>query len=90
MFTNDCTTRHQRISFTRVLVEMDITIYLSDRVLIEDEWGNEFKQEVTYDWRPGFCKKCSMLGHDCFVPIRRTKTVESKRPEPKQIWVPKK
>lgn len=43
------TTRQQRMSFARVLVEMDVTVLLPDHVCIEDVNGREFKQHVVYD-----------------------------------------
>ncbi|XP_021847403.1 uncharacterized protein [Spinacia oleracea] len=82
---DDCTTRQQRVSFARLLVEMDVTANLPDHVWIEDVNGNEFKQQVVYDWKPSYCKKCQMPGHNCdTVPVRKVPPVV------KKVWVPKK
>ncbi|XP_056697419.1 uncharacterized protein [Spinacia oleracea] len=82
---DDCTTRQQRVSFARLLVEMDVTANLPDHVWIEDINGTEFKQQVVYDWKPSYCKQCQMPGHNCdAVPVRK------EPPVVKKVWVPKK
>ncbi|XP_021754907.1 uncharacterized protein LOC110720205 [Chenopodium quinoa] len=89
LFADDCTTRQQRVSFARVLVEMDVTMTLPDHVWIEDELGVEFKQAIVYDWKPSYCAKCSMPGHDCSFLGKPVQKPVTKQPT-KQIWVPKK
>ncbi|XP_021860851.1 uncharacterized protein [Spinacia oleracea] len=50
LFADECTTRQDRVSLARVLIEMDITSPLPDHVWIEDSNGEVFKKAVTYDW----------------------------------------
>lgn len=63
--SDECTTKQMRISFARLLVEMDITSTLPDHIWIEDANGKPFKQVVLYDWKPAFCKNCNVAGHNC-------------------------
>ncbi|XP_056695221.1 uncharacterized protein [Spinacia oleracea] len=82
---DECTTRQDRVSFARVLVEMDITTTLPDHVWVEDAYGTMFKQEVKYDWKPAYCKKCNMAGHDC---DKIAKVAPLLKPN-KKVWVAK-
>ncbi|XP_021837529.1 uncharacterized protein [Spinacia oleracea] len=85
LFADGCTTRQERVSFARVLIEMDVTNPLPDHVWIEDTTGKAFKQPVSYDWKPQFCKPCNVVGHDC-DKIQKAKPV---KPAVKKVWVPK-
>lgn len=64
MFADECTSKGLRISFARVLVEIDVTQDLPKEVMVEDPNGRYFKQRVMYEWLPPYCKKCSMLRHN--------------------------
>ncbi|XP_056690045.1 uncharacterized protein [Spinacia oleracea] len=64
---------------------MDSTSPLPDCVWIEDSKGGMFKQAVTYDWLPQYCKVCCTAGHDC---TKKTKPPVPK-PVAKKVWVPK-
>ncbi|XP_070057683.1 uncharacterized protein [Nicotiana tomentosiformis] len=48
-YADDCTTRINRISYARVLIEIDITKELSDKIVVRNPNGKSFEQEVTYD-----------------------------------------
>ncbi|XP_056688098.1 uncharacterized protein [Spinacia oleracea] len=85
LFADGCTTRQERVSFARVLIEMDVTNPLPDHVWIEDTTGKAFKKPVLYDWKPQFCKPCNIVGHDC-DKIQKAKPV---KPAVKKVWVPK-
>lgn len=43
LFADECTTRQDRVSFSRVLIEMDITTTLPEHVWIEDASRRVFK-----------------------------------------------
>ncbi|XP_070035901.1 uncharacterized protein [Nicotiana tomentosiformis] len=58
IYVDDCTTRIDRISYARVLIEIDITKELPDKTVVRDPNGRSFEQEVTYDWRPIHCNTC--------------------------------
>lgn len=84
---DECTTRQLRISFARVLVDIDVTKPLPKAIWIQDPNGNQVEQTVRYEWTPPFCKTCNKVGHDCLSK----KKPEQPRPKQqgKQQWVPK-
>ncbi|XP_060211716.1 uncharacterized protein LOC132639275 [Lycium barbarum] len=65
LYTDECTTAIERISYARVLVETDITRPLPNTVQVLDPNGKIFDQAVLYDWKPMYCGVCFQLGHDC-------------------------
>lgn len=54
---DECTTQQNRISYARMLVEVDITKPLIYKIQIEGEKGLEIQQQVYYEWVPIFCQK---------------------------------
>ncbi|XP_048489882.1 uncharacterized protein LOC125491854 [Beta vulgaris subsp. vulgaris] len=63
IYADECTTKQLRISFARILVEMDVTVTVPHEINIADSEGVTFKQKVVYDWLPQFCQKCQKVGH---------------------------
>lgn len=53
--TNECTAIKLRISYARVLVEVDITKLVKTSVSIKDHSGKEWDQKVEYEWTPYYC-----------------------------------
>lgn len=53
---DECTTRQPRISFARLLIEMDVTKELPKSIAIQDPTGTIITQEVVYDWLPHFAR----------------------------------
>lgn len=51
LFTDECTTSKLRVSYARILVEIDITRKLRDSITINDIDGKKLKQSVVYDWK---------------------------------------
>lgn len=48
IYVDECTIQSSRISFARILVEVDITRYLSHSTKVKDPTGKLFDQEVWY------------------------------------------
>lgn len=65
MYADECTTRMERISYARLLVEMDVTIPLPNSIKVMDTQGKVFEEQIWYDWRPQQCATCCLIGHDC-------------------------
>ena len=65
---------------------MDVTVTLPDYVYIEAAHGKEFKHSVTYDWKPSYCHKCQMSGHDCAAVVHRQVQAKKKDPPVKKVW----
>ncbi|XP_060212233.1 uncharacterized protein LOC132639857 [Lycium barbarum] len=65
MFVDECTAKDTRVSFARMLIEVNITKPLPDKIPVVEPSGRIFSQAVTYEWRPMFCEKCQTIGHKC-------------------------
>ncbi|XP_059285472.1 uncharacterized protein LOC132038977 [Lycium ferocissimum] len=66
----------ERISYARVLTEMDVTVPLPNVVQVLDPNGANFDQEIRYEWKPQYCTTCQ-IGH-----MRQVKQAEPKQREP--------
>ncbi|XP_070007969.1 uncharacterized protein [Nicotiana sylvestris] len=60
LYADECTSNASRISYARVLIEMDISKKLPKCIKIQYPSGKEFEQMVEYDWVLQYCKKCLM------------------------------
>ncbi|XP_058752249.1 uncharacterized protein LOC131625409 [Vicia villosa] len=69
--TDEFTTSKLRVSYARVLVEVDITQKLLEEIVIKDKEGNVVIQKVEYEWRPNLCEKCQAVGHNCEFKIKK-------------------
>ncbi|XP_019225431.1 PREDICTED: uncharacterized protein LOC109207009 [Nicotiana attenuata] len=76
LYADECTSNASRISYARVLIEMDISKELPKCIKIQDPSGKEFEQMVEYDWVPQYCRKCLMVGHDCERDQGRAETTK--------------
>ncbi|XP_010667082.1 uncharacterized protein LOC104884178 [Beta vulgaris subsp. vulgaris] len=86
LFADECTTHQQRITFARLLVEVDVTKDLPKSVSIEDGSGRVIEQTIHFEWAPCCCLKCGTIVHD----YSKKKVVQGKEgPKPIQRWVPK-
>ncbi|XP_058763744.1 uncharacterized protein LOC131637172 [Vicia villosa] len=65
LFINECTVGKLRVSYARLLVEVDVTQKLCEEVTIKDHEGKIRQQKVEYEWRPKFCERCQRVGHVC-------------------------
>ncbi|KAG4969263.1 hypothetical protein JHK82_034972 [Glycine max] len=65
LMTDECIAQKLRVSYARILVEVDITQKLVEEITISDRTGGKIKQIVEYEWKPEFCEKCQKAGHQC-------------------------
>lgn len=63
LYVDECTTKVDRISFARVLIEMDVARELPKKIKVKDPNGRTFEQSVQYEWVPEYCSKCMQIGH---------------------------
>ncbi|XP_058755867.1 uncharacterized protein LOC131628790 [Vicia villosa] len=93
LVTDECTANRLRVSYARILVEIDITQAPIDEITIKDSEGNRMKQPVEYEWRPKFCHRCQKVGHNCETRqpqgTKQWKPKEAKQPEQQEIVVKK-
>jgi hypothetical protein len=76
LMTDECTANKLRVSYARILVEVDITHKLIEEIPIKTQ-GGQIKQLVEYEWKPKFCDKCQKVGHNCATLVK------------KKVWQPK-
>ncbi|XP_058753872.1 uncharacterized protein LOC131627051 [Vicia villosa] len=81
LMTDECTARKLRVSYAKVLIEVDVTVELKEEIMIRDGNSGKISQRVEYEWRPPFCAKCNKVGHTC-----KNKVEIPMKP----IWKPKK
>lgn len=82
---DECTSHQSRISYARMLVEVDITKPLVYKIPITGENGLELLQQVYYEWVPLFCQKCQKVGHMCREKAQGTRVQEQAQKQ----WIPK-
>ncbi|KAK6782204.1 hypothetical protein RDI58_020000 [Solanum bulbocastanum] len=58
-----------RISFARILVEVDVTRPLPKTIKIHDPKERAMEKQIWYDWKPVFCQKCLKVGHSCVTKL---------------------
>jgi hypothetical protein len=80
LMTDECTANRYRISYARILVEIDVTQELITEITITNEKGDKMQQQVEYEWRPPYCSKCHRFGHKC---------EEKQQKNPTKKWIPK-
>ncbi|XP_058774908.1 uncharacterized protein LOC131649171 [Vicia villosa] len=51
LVTDECTANMLRVSYARILVEMDITKELPEEITIRDKDGNKLQQAIEYEWK---------------------------------------
>ncbi|XP_070056687.1 uncharacterized protein [Nicotiana tomentosiformis] len=78
-----------RITYAKVLIEMDITKELPRAIKVTHPKGREFMQEIVYDWVPEFCHTCMQVGHICKKEEQPTQKIKPKQQKQKQEWQPK-
>lgn len=50
LFTDECTARKLRVTYARVMIEIDVTKELRKSIPIKDNKGRKFAQTVEYEW----------------------------------------
>lgn len=79
--TDSMTAAKARISYARVLVDVDTIKELVEVISFKGPDGQLKTQEVVYEWLPCKCSRCGLWGHklkDCKKAVQQ-----------KQIWVKK-
>ncbi|XP_058782915.1 uncharacterized protein LOC131657547 [Vicia villosa] len=71
LVTDECTTNKLRVSYARILVEVDTTREMIKEIAIKDCEGRIMKQPVEYEWKPLFCDRCQSIGHKCKDFVKR-------------------
>lgn len=86
MMTDKCTTTKLRVSYAKVLIEVDITREMKDYIVIKDPKGNKIMQQVEYEWKPPLCTTCQKVGREC---KKKVKLGRKQQELSKQVWMEK-
>ncbi|XP_060212210.1 uncharacterized protein LOC132639819 [Lycium barbarum] len=90
--TDRLTAEEGRLSYARILVEVDVTQPLPEQLTIEEAKGKTRVQEVSYDWYPEYYKDCMCLGHvveACPVNLAAGKNAKNKGVTAEKVVDPK-
>ncbi|XP_058724742.1 uncharacterized protein LOC131596170 [Vicia villosa] len=71
LVTDECTASKAQVSYTRILVEVDVSQEMKEVITIKDTEGKKLQQMVEYEWKPLFCDQCQKFGHKCTPKIVR-------------------
>lgn len=55
--------KHGRVSYARMLVEVDAQATLREKIILHDPDKIEYPRKILYDWRSWWCKLCAKFGH---------------------------
>ena len=73
------TATKERVSYARMLVEIDLLAGLRSSINVTLPNGNTFIQRVIYETLPKFCKHCKVLGHStgaCSKSKEKARTIK--------------
>lgn len=63
LFADECTTKQTRISYARMLIEVDVTRPIPTEITIMDALDQSFQQVLAFDWKLEYCESCMIVGH---------------------------
>ncbi|KAK9757812.1 hypothetical protein RND81_01G187800 [Saponaria officinalis] len=63
LFADKTTASKSRLSFARIMVEVDVAAPLPEYVWINTPFSGSYAQQIEYEWVPYYCKECGKLGH---------------------------
>lgn len=67
VYGDEYTNKQERISYARVLIQMDVTVPVPQIFKVQDHSWSVFDQEGWYDLILQYCNTCLKLGHDCSI-----------------------
>ncbi|XP_019261722.1 PREDICTED: uncharacterized protein LOC109239591 [Nicotiana attenuata] len=99
-YVDKCTAKQTRISFARMLIEVNVTKTLPSKITVMDPSRKTFQQGVIFEWKLEYCERCLMIDHNCDKQRRdnlktedhkQTRPIERKKRPQKLVstWVPK-
>ncbi|CAI9118947.1 OLC1v1020581C1 [Oldenlandia corymbosa var. corymbosa] len=80
------TVKKIRVQYARLLVEMELSDSVPDKIAFEDETSNVRVQKVVYEWLPSICKCYKGFGHLIENCQKKVTSVEKKVPVSVSEW----
>ncbi|KAJ6859633.1 hypothetical protein NC652_041808 [Populus alba x Populus x berolinensis] len=77
---DDPTTNMTRLSYARVLIEVDLLGDFPNSVYVVLPNGSPLAQQVLYESLPRFCKLCHVMGHNAIACRKGSMSKHKKRP----------
>ncbi|XP_074305021.1 uncharacterized protein LOC141639953, partial [Silene latifolia] len=77
------------LGYAKVMVEVEVDKSYPNKIVFEDENGQEVTVLVEYDWLPITCLKCKGVGHrdiQCRGRVPRRSAPVQNQTGPKQVW----
>ncbi|XP_058752736.1 uncharacterized protein LOC131625918 [Vicia villosa] len=62
---DECTDSKLHVSYSHILVEVDVMQELKKTINIRDVEGRKLQQPIEYEWKPLFCEKFEKFGYTC-------------------------
>lgn len=59
LYADSAITCQSRISFARMLIEIDVTQPVQRNVVVAEPSGRQFNQQIVYEWDPAYCHSCN-------------------------------
>ncbi|PHT86173.1 hypothetical protein T459_08279 [Capsicum annuum] len=87
LYADNCTTTTERISYARILVEIDVTRPIPYSIKICDPKGKVIDLPVMYDWEPVYYQEYCQIGHSCKekrVQLAEAKNENAQEARPKK------
>ena len=79
LFADECTTRQTKISYARMLVEVNVTKAIPQKIAVVGQTGKTFMQDVVLEWRLQYFDKCQQIGHLCQVEVEPKEEMPKRR-----------
>lgn len=86
IFADECTPKQTRISYARMLIEVNVTKELPSEVWVMEPNGKKFLQSVTFDRKPAYCEKYLIVGHRCSTQVKNATQGHPKKGRITQEW----
>ncbi|XP_074305887.1 uncharacterized protein LOC141641109 [Silene latifolia] len=84
LFADLNTTCKAKLSFARVMIEVDVSKDLPDSITINAPYIGHSHQRIIYEWLPYYCHTCKKLGHTT-ATYKRNKTSSEGAPKKKGV-----
>lgn len=77
-YVNECIFKKVRIFFVRIFIEVDIIKDISENMEVKDSIGWSFFQQVVFEWKSKYYKKCLKVGYNCVIFVEVDKKVDNR------------
>lgn len=80
------TTQRKRLSFARILVNVNVEEAKCREILLVGPDGKQFRQSVQFEWYPWVCDSCKIFGHSTAYCKRKSKLKQNQKVSDQKVW----